>query len=165
MGLDVAEHDCATAGGGQTEKRAQVGVELQDAHRGVAEIQGFEKTCGQPGDQQAQEAAFAGARFADHHSDAVCVDQKSGGGEILLYRGQKLQRFGGDLLPEGQLSQAVVAEHLFPVHERCSLEVSSSREAAKEALTGVVDGCGDWLGCFSTTNWSELKARRTRLLA
>ena len=84
--LDVAEHGGTTVVGLQAEQAAQMGIELDNADRGVAQVAGAV----QPGRQlifeQAQQAALAGAGLAGDGTDAAGVDQQLGGGQVALHR-------------------------------------------------------------------------------
>ena len=62
--LDVAEHGGAAIVGLQAEQDRQVGVELDGADRGVAQVEGAVEAGGQALLQEAQQAALAGAGLA-----------------------------------------------------------------------------------------------------
>ena len=123
--LDVAEHGGAAIVGLQAEQDRQVGVELDGANRGVAQVEGAVEAGGEAVLQEAQQAALAGAGLAGDGADAAGVDEQLSGGEVAFDGGQQVELRDRDLLGEGQLGEVEVAQQFtVVVHRDCSWERS-----------------------------------------
>ena len=72
--FDGPEHGGTSEAGGESEEITEVGVELDDADRAVAQVVALVETRLQPVLQEPYQAAFAGTTFSGEGTDAPGLD-------------------------------------------------------------------------------------------
>jgi len=100
MFLDGSEHGGPSKARGESEDVAEVGVELDDSHRGVADVVAFVESGLKLILQQAQQTAFSCAAFSCNYAYASGLYQQLCRGQVSLDRGEGEEFIGRDFFAE-----------------------------------------------------------------